>query len=277
MDQVPIEKEGAETTENEMQAVDSAVPALIKRRTRIRPSKTKTLPSDRIRFGTQLELIRSYGVIGATPGKLVTVKEVADLIKLTENTTSLMNGFLVDNGFIQRKEGGFEPARCVIDFANAHQWNPETSSRKLFPVIEASWFAQAVVPPLKMRTLDEEEVLAKLAEASQASTEYRGHLRMLIDYMETAGLVQRDGTQIKLCKAIPPEGSGHNDVQPPPTDDPKKEKHTGINGSLVQPAGGVQFGINISVDMADLAGWAPERIAALFAGIAQVMSAKAQG
>jgi hypothetical protein len=40
------------------------------------------------------------------------------------------------------------------------------------------------------------------------------------------------------------------------------------------PIGGVQFGVNVSVDMAEMAGWEPARIAAFFSGIAEVLSAK---
>jgi len=40
------------------------------------------------------------------------------------------------------------------------------------------------------------------------------------------------------------------------------------------PSGVVQFVVNVRVEMSEMRNWRPERIAAFFAGIAQVLAAK---
>ena len=41
-----------------------------------------------------------------------------------------------------------------------------------------------------------------------------------------------------------------------------------------QPEGLVQFAVSVRVDMSELSTWSPDRIAAFFGGIAQVLAAK---
>ncbi len=272
MEQVPIEKEQAETTKKDLQTGDSAVPEMIKRRTRIKSTKTRALPSDRITFKKQLDLLCSYGVAYASSNSPVATKDVAGMVDLSEGTAALMNAFFVENEFLQRTEGRFTPAPGVIAFANAFQWEPETASNKLSPIVEVAWFAKAILPLLTMRPIEETSVIAKLAEVASADPQYKNQLRMTVDYLEASGLIQRDGTLIRLNK---PSSLGEG----------KPKDLAGGAGAAVnkkdnpllgdQPAGGVQFGVNIKIDMAELSGWAPERIAALFAGIAKVLSAKA--
>jgi hypothetical protein len=52
-------------------------------------------------------------------------------------------------------------------------------------------------------------------------------------------------------------------------------KTTAVVTSFAAPTEGiVQFHVSVRVDMGEFKGWAPERIAAFFGGIAQVLAAK---
>ena len=241
------------------------------------PKKTKpikSLPTERINFTKQLHLLRAHAAVSGPNGKIVTNKEAADVVEMSDTTVSLANSFFVDVGLIQRADGGFLPSQEVISFSRAHEWNPESASHKLQPVIARSWFADVLMPKLSFRALSEEQAVADLADAAAAGPEYKIQLRLLIDYMEAAGIVQRDGNMIKLLRASP---TSNQTQEKPGTMEPRDT--TSSKGSVItafaQPAAGVvQFHVSVKVDLKEFAGWEPHRITAFFGGIAQVLAAK---
>lgn len=177
--------------------------------------------------------------------------------------------------------GGYSPSPEVVNYANAYEWQPELAAHKLAPVIEQSWFAQELKSKLSFRCLEESEALSDLANKVNATPEYKQNLRLLLDYMEIAGLIQREGSQIKAVKpthqninAAPPQEK----AAPANIPDPPREPHPPrpvVSTSFTQPTQGVvQFHVSVKVDMSEFAGWSPERIAAFFGGIAQVLAAK---
>lgn len=241
---------------------------------RTRP--TKTLPTERINFKRQLEILRAYGVAFNQSGKPVANKEVADIVKMAETTTSLANAFFTDTGLLQRsQDGGFVPAPDVVQFVNAFRWSPDTASQKIAPIIATTWFAQALMPLVSFRPVEENEAIETLALQASASPEYRNQLGMLVDYMEGAGLVQRDGSLIRARAgaSTPPTPQPDTTAPVPKVDTPASRGS--ISTGFSRPSdGGVQFSVDVNVDMKEIATWSPERINAFFAGIAQVLAAK---
>ena len=56
---------------------------------------------------------------------------------------------------------------------------------------------------------------------------------------------------------------------------PQEEKTPTVSTAFVKAReGGIQFSFNIDVDTKEMGTWAPERIAAFFAGVAAVLTAK---
>ena len=238
---------------------------------------SKILPTDRIAFSRQLDLLRAYAAASGYGNKVVTNNEVADLIKLTGSTVSLANPFFADVRFLQRADGGYTPSPEVISFAQASEWNPETASRKLGPLIAESWFARALTPRLSFTDLDENEAITVLADTASARPEYKGQLRLLLDYMESAGLIRRDGERIRLVRdSVSPSDVAPKEQQAAPSrPEPQAAKSSVVTTAFSQPMEGtVQFHVSVRVEMAEFAGWPAERIAAFFSGIAQVLAAK---
>lgn len=237
---------------------------------------TKMLPTDRITFSKQLDLLRAYAAAGGQNGKVVTNEEVADIVEMKSSTISMANAFFKDAGFLRQGEGGYLPSAEVAAFNLAYQWNPDTASHKLSPLLRESWFAKAVMPKLAFRPLDEGEAIATLAEAAAAGPGYRGQLRLLLDYLEAAGLVQRDGNLIKLAQAVVATGTEGGIEKPASLPRGGGGSPATLEQSIfAQPTqGAVQFQVNVKVNMAELAGWEADRITAFFAGIAQVLAAK---
>lgn len=238
---------------------------------------TKILPTDRITFSRQLDLLRAFAAASGQNGKVVTNEEVADIVNMSSSTVSMANAFFKDAGFLRQGEGGYLPSGEVVAFNLAYQWNPDTASHKLSPLLRESWFAKAIMPKLAFRPLDEGEAIATLAEAAAAGPDYRGQLRLLLDYLEAAGLVQRDGNLIRLAQTGVAAATGGG-MEKPPAPLPRVGGET--PATLEQPIfaqptqGVVQFQVNVKVNMAELAGWEADRITAFFAGIAQVLAAK---
>jgi len=239
---------------------------------RTRP--TKTLPTDRITFTKQIEILRAYGTLSGAAGRSVVAnREVAEAMNMQPSTVSLANPFFVSVGLLQKAEDGSIPSSHVIEMIRAKDWTPETATHKLAPPLRDSWFGTVLMPKLSFAPMSEDAALAKLAEACTATPEYKPQLRMLIDYLIVAGLVERDGEQLKAAKADGAVPKG--EATAPATKPPERDRAQVATGFTQSPEGAVNFHISIRVEMAEFAGWHPDRIAAFFTGIAKVLAAKA--
>src|SRR5437762_5574893 len=108
---------------------------------RTRPKKI--LPTDRINFSKQLDLLRAFAAASGPSGRTVTNNDVAVIVGLKASTVSLANPFFSDVGLLLRADGGYTPSSAVVAFSRAFEWNRETASHKLATVISETWFAQA--------------------------------------------------------------------------------------------------------------------------------------
>ena len=252
----------------------------------VKPAKSKpiqVLPADRVIFAKQLSLLRAYAAASGHEKKPVKLPEVADIAKIHANTISVANGFLVDIGLIQKTDAGFIPSAEVLAFAAAHEWNPDKAAHKLAPIILESWFAKTLLPKLTFDKVRERDAIADLAQAASAGTDCKNSVKMLIDYMEAVGVIQREGEFLR--KSTPVASAPHTSTERHAAANPPEHRETAhrdsvpqrssVSTAFTQMTGGmVQFNISVKVDMQEFSGWQPERITAFFAGIAQVLAAK---
>jgi hypothetical protein len=205
---------------------------------------------------------------------------VSEIVGLTASTISMANAFFADSGLMSRADGGYIPSADVVNYQRAYEWNKETASHKLAGVIGETWFAKALTPKLTFANqMEEADAIATLAEAAAAGPDYRLQLKVCLDYMVAAGLVQRDGTMLKIARPVSPapaHAAGTNGGPMPQAElrEPLSNK-AAIATTFSTPAEGiVQFNISVKVNAQDFAGWSPDRITAFFGGIAQVLAAK---
>lgn len=242
---------------------------------------TKTLPHDRVPVARQLEIIRGYAAASAQGSKAVRNIDVASTIGMAQETISSCNAFLSSIGLIQKGEGGWIVSPDVQAFYRAYDWNKDTASYKLGPLVQQAWFSQFLLPKLGFRPMDEEEAVSQLGELSAAGPDFRRALRMLIDYMEAAGLIQRDGgllkprnPQVSSASSEPiPEPQKQNE---PATDTAPRPGPRVTTGFSQMAQGAMRFNVSFDVDMSEMANWRADRIAAFFNGLAQVLAAKAE-
>jgi len=243
---------------------------------------TRKLPTDRIAFQKQLDILRAYGLASAGGTKAVHYSAAAEVVKMSANTVSLMNTFMIDNGFVQKSGNDFIPDKSLIEFAQAYSWNPDTAPKKLAPLIRRTWFGEVMLMRLQFRAMSTDDMVSDLAGQVAAAPEFKSQIETLIDYGVTAGLVRRDGTQLSLGDVSdapapePPRPTTENAMsqQPETRSDPPARTPGAVGTGFMSTEGGVQFHVAIKVDMQEMAGWSPDRIAAFFSGLAQVLAAK---
>lgn len=287
-------------TEPKAKAVAPRKPKKAKKKpVELRPSEaskpTRVLPTTRIAFVKQLELLRAFAVAAGPSTRPVSLKEVADIIGIAQQTVSLGTPFYFDIGLIRKGEmGKAMPSDALRAFNIAHEWEAATASRKLAPVFIESWFWKAIQARLRyLRTMPEHEVLAAIQMACGASQQYKPQLLQLLAFLQAAGLIERDGATVRIGPTAidgyqssgsapspepPEEDSGDGGDGGSDSDNLQPRRRTAIATSFAQgtgTSGALQFKVSVNVDMTEMRDWKPERISALFAGIAQVLAAKA--
>ncbi len=242
----------------------------------------KPLPTNRIAFAKQLDLLRAFAASGGIERKAVVLSTAAKMVGMTPATASLANGFFVDAGLLIKVEGAqpqFQPSVEVAEFAQAHAWAPDIAGEKLAPALQKTWAWKALEPALKYSaTVSEVDAVRHLAEACGASPDYRPQLIIVLQYMETAGLLSRDGQVVRRIEgraassnvAIAPEGS----TDAAPAERPMGKSGGGSTNGGGKAEGQIRFAVSMNFDVTELRGWSPERIARLFEGISKVIAAR---
>ena len=244
----------------------------------------RTLPTPRIAFTKQLDILRAWGAASGPGKKPVGLKDAAQLVKMAENTITLANPFFTDVGLLVRVDGGFIPSDEVLSFNHAYQWNAETASQKLAPIIEQAWFSQSLLPQLGFGPVPVGDAIARLSESASAGKEYADQLNTLLQYMQAAGIITIENGFIRAMTpgTIRPSVTVENTASPAPsmptgTDvrDQQPVRFSPVSTAFSKPTEGIiNFHVSFRVDMQEMSGWSADRIAAFFSGIAQVLSAK---
>ncbi len=124
-------------------------------------------------------------------------------------TIVVTNAFFVESGLLtrQKEDQGFIPTPEALAYHKAWEWNPETAGHKLGDLFERTWFSEALIPRLKMRPHEDRDAKTVLAEACGASKDYEARVSLLLDYLEFAGLIVREGGMVKAVGSKRPEAA----------------------------------------------------------------------
>jgi hypothetical protein len=275
-------QENVEQLKPKTERVKPKIRILPKPKPKPKQEPTKRLPTERIKFSKQLDVLRAYGVKSLNGTRTASYRDAAEITGIHFNTISLMTGFFVENGFLERTGGETMPSRPVLDFTQAYSWAAETAPRKLAPLVRNSWFGQILLTKLAYRAMTVDDAVAELGGAIAAGPELRPNIGVLVDYAVETGLVRRDGNQLSLgdeaTAAETTMATQERAASPEPRDDPPPTSRTAsaasVATSFMNTEGAVQFHVSIRVSMQEMGGWAPDRISAFFAGLAQVLAAK---
>jgi hypothetical protein len=134
-----------------------------------RERPTHTLPTDRITFTKQMDILRACTAINVNSGRVVSNAEIGEIVGMKASTVSLANPFLASSNLLQKAKGGHFPSAEALSFHRAWEWTPETATQKLAPAIRETWFAKALLPKLSFGSISEDVAVAKLADQRHES------------------------------------------------------------------------------------------------------------
>lgn len=170
-------------------------------KTESRPDRFKlrrALPTDRLKFAKQIDIVKGYGAESGASRRAVTLEKVAKAADIAQTSVGLNNEFFRDIGLIAREgKASFRPAQAVIDFLQASQWDPANALKKLGPLFANSWAGQALTARLAVRNLTKSEAIALLADESGASKDHADRLAILLDFLDATGVITVDGTTVR--------------------------------------------------------------------------------
>lgn len=163
------------------------------------PKSNHPLPSAKLAIDKQYNALRAFAIASGSERDPVSIHAVADILQIHSGSISMCNPFFVDAKLISKVGHKFTPADEVFEYAQRMEWEDPDAGKKLAPVLEETWFAKALIPRLKLKSIAEKAGIGVLSEVSNASPSEKRQLVMLIDYLEYAGLLIREnGTLIGI-------------------------------------------------------------------------------
>jgi hypothetical protein len=156
------------------------------------------LPTGRLTFQKQVEIIRAYGAAYDALKGAVGIEDITGYVKMAASTVSQSNAFLAEVGLVRKDGRRFIPASEVVAMNRLYELSRDKAYAKLAPLFEKAWFGMLVIPKLKFRPMSEEDMVHELFEAATAETVHLPQVRMLIDYLVLVGLVERDGGVLRV-------------------------------------------------------------------------------
>ena len=247
-----------------------------------KPKKTKpkyVLPTPRISFQKQLDLLRAWATTSGGNQTVVTTTAVAKVLGIHASTASIANPFFEKTRLLKRSGRGFIPSQEVVAFNSAHKWKPESAAKKLWPVFRETWFAGCLLPKLAFNSLSEVEAINILGEEAEAEKKSRPQLKMLLDFLNAADVIRRERGNILPGSEngdLQQNGESLDTEQPKQPHEPMEPRQPAPHLPPSSTQGAVEFNINVKLNMAELAGWAPDRITAFFTGLSMVLAAKGE-
>ncbi|MEU1679276.1 hypothetical protein ABZ422_09340 [Micromonospora zamorensis] len=239
---------------------------------------TKSLPTDRMKFEAQVELLQRFGRLSGSQKRAVTSEEVAKAQGVMPNTASLNNGFFVDAGWLQRSGRGKYTAsdallaytqRVQFDAANAH-----SAAALLAEEMKKSWYWQVLSDQVSGGGLLRTEAMVLLSTAAGAGQEYKVQLENVLQWLQFVGLVQLDEKFVRpgavagavAVEDAPPAGSNAAPDEQTTGDHMDQSKNRVPERKDVVLA----FSLDFKLSAGELKSLSPDQIRALFEAVGTV-------
>ena len=171
---------------------------------RERSTLSKVLPTDRIAFERQVEILRAYAVCSeSSGGKPVSNAQAGSALKpaFSASTLGVAVPFFTDVGLISRSGSDFVPSAALLGYNQAVALSVLEAKRKLRPLFENTWFCRVLSPRLQLNPQPFEDCVGVLAIEAKAGPEHLPRVRPLINFLELAGIVSISGTTVTFVPA----------------------------------------------------------------------------
>lgn len=154
----------------------------------------KVLPTDRIAFERQVEILRAYAAcFESNGGKPVSNTQAGETLspkKFSASTLGVAVPFFTDISLIARKEGDtFVPSTELVAYNQAFALSPPEAKRIIRPLFDKTWFCRLLTPRLRLSPQLEKDCVGLLAIEAKAEKEHLERVQLLIRFLEFAGIV----------------------------------------------------------------------------------------
>lgn len=225
----------------------------------------------------QLEVLRAYAAACGDSPRAVANPEVASIIGLKADTVSMVNGFFASLELLTKTDSGYVPSEEVFNYAKAYQWNQETAFWRTSPKFAKSWFAEAILPKLRFKSLTVDEAIGMIGQVAGVGPDVKRELELALWFLEQSGVVERENGTVKIGKTQSPDEEKKDEEKPDANGAAvQKEKPRVASSNKTNKVGAIRLNVEINVEMEEIAKWTPERITSFMSGLAQVLAAKGQ-
>jgi hypothetical protein len=168
---------------------------------RERTNLCKVLPTDRIAFERQVEILRAYAACyEANGGKPVSNAQAGETLtpKFSASTLGVAVPFFTDISLLTRNEGEFVPSPEIVEWNQALALSPSEAKRKIRPLFEGTWFYKLLAPRLRLSPQSVKDCVGILAVEAKAEEGHLERVEPLIKFLELAGIVEIAGTRVSF-------------------------------------------------------------------------------
>lgn len=262
---------------------------------RARPKRG--LPTDRMHFDRQVEVLRTFGRLSGANKRPVDSSDVAGVMGVTAATAGLSTRFFVEAGWLEQpQKGKYAATDALLEYTRSPRDDESSECEAatwLAETVVNSWSWAALKPLLvNRRSVPKRDAQMVLIREAGAEQGHKGQIDNLLAWLDFAGLITVDQDTVALA----PEGhengeagSGVNapeeaENDQPPAPEREEGQATGRN-AVSGPTTGQQAGeqpvvlsFHFSVQMtaADLACLDAEQIRAVYEGVGSVAAITAQ-
>jgi hypothetical protein len=156
----------------------------------------KSLPTDRLSFDKQVEVLRSIARFSGGGKRPVTAEDLSASIGLRGNTGGLSNKFFLDCGWVERVgRGSYAATDDLLEYhrhLNVDEEDAAGARARLIGPVKASWFWQVVGPLVEGGAVREKMALHALSKEAGAF-DHTSQLQLILSWLEWLGLIKRDG------------------------------------------------------------------------------------
>jgi hypothetical protein len=247
-----------------------------------RPRASKSLPTDRLKFEAQVELLGRFARLSGHGKRAVTSEEVAQAHGVSPNTASLNNGFYVESGWLERTgRGRYVATDALLEYSRRVQFDPSNAAKAaglLAAPARNSWYWRALEAQLQHGHLPRPEALVILSSEADAVNDYRPQLENILEWLRFLCLISTEGDNISLAE-IDPTSAARDDnlatddlAQKDHAEKPDEEKPHLARARSKGDERDVVLALNFELRLtsSDLAALAPDQIRALYDAVGAV-------
>ena len=257
---------------------------------RSRPNRG--LPTDRLRFDVQLNILQTMGRLSGSNKRPVDSDMVAQATRLSTATAGLCNRFFTESGWIEQvSKGKYVAADALLEYLRRDGVGASDATVPLADALRGSWVWEEIGPFVTDGGAPVGDVIVTLSRAAGAESGHVPQLENLLEWLDFVGLIIREGERVlpvRATSAPPPtpetpanpteqQSSAAPDEKPAGEREPARPSVQEPTKNRDQQAEFVlTFNVSVNMTASDLARLSPDQIRALYEAVGTVAAITAR-